>query len=133
MVKSHEDLEAYFNRLERRFEQLEDGTYLVALAADLPPVAARLAPPVLVMQVKIGEAPSDAPPTEAKVFRKLLELNSSDLLHAAYGLEGNAIVLSAALEMDNLDLNELEAVLADVGMALAEHVPALHQMVQKDA
>ena len=133
MVKSHEDLEAYFNRLDRRFEQHEDGTYLVALAADLPPVAARLAPPVLVMQVKIGEAPQDVAPTEAKLFRKLLEFNSSDLLHAAYGLEGMNIVLSAALELDNLDLNELEAVLADMGMALAEHVPALHQMVQKDA
>ena len=133
MVKSNEDLEGFLNRLERRYERLEDGTYLVALAADQPPVAMRLAPPVLVMQIKIGDAPKGEPATEARMFRRLLELNASDLLHAAYGLEGASIVLSAALEMDNLDLNELEAVLADVGMALANHVPSLREMVQKKA
>jgi hypothetical protein len=133
MAKSHEDLEAYLNRLERRFERLEDGTYLVALATNQPPVAMRLAPPVLVMQVTIGEGPAGNAALEAPVFRRLLELNSSDLVHAAYGLDGSNIVLSAALEMDNLDLNELEAVLADLGMALSEHVPALREMVQKQA
>lgn len=133
MVKSHDDLAGLFNRLELRHERLEDGTYLVALAADQPPVAVRLAPPVLVMQVEIGDAPTEEPATEARLFRRLLELNSSDLLHAAYGLEGSSIVLSAALEMDNLDLNELEAMLADVGMALSNHVPALREMVQKHA
>jgi hypothetical protein len=132
MVKSNEDLEHFFTRLERRYERLEDGTYLVAVAADQPPVAVRLAPPVLVMQVRIGDAPAGESSTAARVFRRLLELNVSDLMHAAYGLDGSNIVLSAALEMDNLDLNELEAMLADVGMALANHVPGLREMVQRD-
>jgi hypothetical protein len=128
MVKSEEDLEVYLNRLERRFERLEDGTYLVAIAPEQPPVALRLAPPVLVMQVKIGDAPAENQATEARLFRRLLELNARDLVHAAYALDGGTILLSAALEMDNLDLNELEATLADLGMALAEHVPALREM-----
>jgi len=55
------------------------------------------------------------------------------LFHAAYAIEGKDIVLTAALELDSLDLNELEAVLADVGMALSDHVPALRDMVQKKA
>ena len=63
----------------------------------------------------------------------LLELNAGKLLHTAYGLDGDNIVLSSALELENLDTNELEAVLADVDMALAEHVPSLHELVQNPA
>jgi len=48
-------------------------------------------------------------------------------MHVAYGLEGDTIVLSAALELENLDLNELEALLSDVDLALARHVPTLRE------
>jgi hypothetical protein len=40
-------------------------------------------------------------------------------------------MLSAALELESLDMNELEAVLADMGMALSEHVPTLKGMIEK--
>jgi hypothetical protein len=40
------------------------------------------------------------------------------------------MVLAAALELEHLDLNELEAVLADIDVALGEHVPVLRSMVQ---
>jgi len=131
MAKSHEDIEGYLSKLERRFERVEEGTYLVAGGANQPPIAVRVAPPVLVVQVPIGPAPTGNPALEAKVFRQLLELNGKDLMFAAYSLEGNDIVLGAALELDNLDLNEIEAVLADVDVALADHVPTLRQLVQK--
>ena len=58
-------------------------------------------------------------------MRRLLELNASGLLHAAFGIDSGQILLSAALELQNLDTNELEAVLADLDLALAEHVPGL--------
>jgi len=50
-------------------------------------------------------------------------------LHAAYGLNGDRVQLSAALELDHLDENELEATLSDVTLALANHVPVLRQMI----
>jgi hypothetical protein len=129
MVKTHEDLEALLRKLERHFERLEGGTYFVAIGAGQAPVALRLAPPVLVVQVEIGKAPAGNDQRAAELFRKLLVLNATDLLHAAYGIEGNLLVLSAALELDSLDLNELEAVLNDVDLALSEHVPTLREMV----
>ena len=67
----------------------------------------------------------------APLFRKLLELNANDLVHAAYGLEKDRVILAAALDIDNLGLTELEAVLADMEMALANHVPVLRGMVEK--
>lgn len=129
MLQTNDDLEASLTRLERPFERLEDGTYIVKMGADRPLVAVRLAPPVLVMRVAIGYAPAEATP----LFRRLLELNATALLHAAYGLEGDRIVLSAALPLENVDLNEIEAVLADIDLALAEHVPSLHELVKSRA
>jgi hypothetical protein len=84
---------------------------------------------VLVLQVAVGQAPSDAAEA-APIYKKLLEYNANSLLHAAYGLEGNTMVLASALELDSLDLNELEAVLADMDVALGEHVPVLRSLVQ---
>jgi len=131
MVKTDEDLEGFLAKLDRRFERLDDGTFLVGMGPDQAPAVIKLAPPVLVAQVRIGPAPKDNPQQEATLFRRLLELNATDLMHASYGLEGEEIVLAAALELDGLDVNELEAVLADIGLALGEHVPALLEMVQK--
>ncbi|HEY6556208.1 MAG TPA: hypothetical protein VI072_03005 [Polyangiaceae bacterium] len=131
MSKTTEDLEGYLSKLDRRFERVDDGTYLLAGGPDHPPIAVRMAPPVLVVRVEVGPAPAGDPAVEARVFRRLLELNGSDLLHASYALDGDFIVLGAALELDNLDLNELEAVLADVDMAVSDHVPGLHELVQK--
>jgi hypothetical protein len=133
MVSTPEDLERFLQKLERRFERLDEATFLIALGADHPPLALRLAAPVLVVQAPIGKAPSKDAEREAALFRKLLEYNASDLLHCAYGLEADDIVLSAALELETLDLNELEAVLADVDMALGEQVPVLRQMAPTQA
>jgi hypothetical protein len=131
MVKTEEDLEGYLSKLDRRFEKTEDGTFLVSMGPGQVPAAIQLAPPVLVAQVRIGPAPKGDARLEAAVFRRLLEHNATSLLHAAYAIEGEEMVISAALELDALDLNELEAVLADIGLALSEHVPSLLEMVHK--
>ncbi len=130
MIQSNEDLEGYLLRLERRFERADDGTYLVSMGADRPLVALRVAAPVLVAQVAIGPAPANDAASEP-LFRKLLVLNATALMHAAYGIEGSTIMLSAALQLQNLDLNELEAVLADLDMALANQVPTLRELSSK--
>jgi hypothetical protein len=132
MIQSNEDLEGYLLRLERRFERAEDGTYLVSMGADRPLVALRVATPVLLAQVEIGLAPSDDA-AAAPLLRELLVLNATALVHAAYGIEGDRILLSAALALRNLDLNELEAVLADLDMALATQVPKLREFGSKKA
>jgi hypothetical protein len=129
MIRTTDDLEAQLGRLGRRYERTPEGTFIVSLGNNNPPAALLLVPPVLVAQVAIGEAPPNLT-AAAPIYKKLLELNASALLHAAFGLENDQIVLAAALELDSLDLNELEAVLADLDVALGEHVPMLRSMVQ---
>ena len=127
MARTNEDLETFLQKLERRYERVDDGTYLVAGAPNQPPIALRVAPPVLVVQVPIGHAPRRGNRRYRRgFFAGCSSSTRSDLLHAAYGLEGGEIVLAAALELDNLDMNEIEAVLADMDVALAGHVPVLH-------
>lgn len=132
MIQTGEDLEGYLLRLERRFERAEDGTYLLYMGPDRPLVALRVAAPLLVAQIEIGSVPPDDA-AAAPLLRKLLVLNATALVHSAYGIEGDRIVLSAALALQNLDLNELEAVLADLDMALATQVPTLRDFSSKKA
>jgi len=126
MIASNEDLEGHLTRLDRSFERAEDGdVYLVSMGGGQPPCALSISPPVLVAQVRVAPAPPTDDASSSRFMRRLLELNASGLLHAAFGIDGGQILLSAALELQNLDTNELEAVLADLDLALAEHVPAL--------
>jgi hypothetical protein len=126
MIGSNEDLEGHLTRLDRSFQRAEGGdVYLVSMGPGQPPCALSISPPVLVAQVRVAPAPATDDASSARFMRRLLELNASGLLHAAFGIDGGQILLSAALELQNLDINELEAVLADLGLALAEHVPDL--------
>lgn len=126
MSRTQQDVEAYLSRLDRNFETLADGTLLVSTGPNSPPIVIRLAPPVVVLRVDIGPLPSAQ--AEARVFKRLLELNARDLVHASYGIADDTIELSAALELDSLDLNELEAVLADLDLALATHVSEIRSL-----
>ena len=88
----------------------------------VPPIV----PPIVAVRASIGPVPGDEK-HQLKLFRRLLEYNASDLMHASYGIEGSTIVLSAALALENLDQNELEVTLADIDLALARHVANLHE------
>jgi hypothetical protein len=129
-MRSEKDVEAYLLKLNRRFRAVDDrpGTFLVHSSDAMPPVALRVEAPLVVVRVHIGDAVGD---DHAALFRKLLELNARSLVHASYGLEDDRIVLSAALELENLDFNELEATLDEIDMALAQQVPTLAGIAKK--
>jgi CesT_Tir_1 len=128
-MRNEKDVEAYLLRLNRRFKAVGDapGTFLLDSSRGMPPVAIRVDPPLVVVRVHVGETPAD----NAPLLRKLLELNASSLVHAAYGLDGKQIVLSNALELENLDFNELEATLDEIDMALAQQIPELAGLSKK--
>jgi hypothetical protein len=133
MLRNRDDIERFLETRVRAFTAVDDATFLVTLAPEQPAAVLRVQPPVMLVQVDIGAAIFEDLAHECAFYRKLLELNSADLLHAAYGLNGNRAQLSAALELDHLDENELEATLSDVTLALANHVPVLRQMVTAKA
>ena len=129
MPRTAEDVETYLIKLERRFET-DSGTFIIQNAQGDPLIALRVDPPVVAIRAAIGHVPPDEA-HQAKLFRRLLEYNATDLMHASYGVEEGEVVLGAALELENLDLNELEAALSDIDLALARHVPALYDAAKK--
>ena len=131
MPRTQEDVESYLLALGRTYESA--GGTLVLTSGPLSsgqgstPIAIRVQPPIVELQLSIGAPPADAG-RQLALYQRLLELNATDLLHSAYGIENGEIVLTASLELENLDRNELEAVLADIDMALLRHIGALRQL-----
>ena len=125
MPRTREDVETYLSQLDRRFETDGD-TIIVTGGVGSTPIAIHVAPPIVAIRVAIGPAPDDET-HQVRFFRRLLQYNATDLMHAAYGIENGTVVLSAALALDNLDVNELELTLSDIDLALARHIPSLHK------
>jgi hypothetical protein len=124
MPRTVADVENYLLQLDRRFEN-DGGTFIIS-GPEGTPIALRVAPPIVAVRVRIGTVPEEEG-RQVRLFRKLLQYNATDLMHVSYGVDGDQVVLSAALELENLDLNELEALLSDVDLALARHVPSLSE------
>ena len=127
MPRSAEDIENYLIKLGRPYERAsgftsEQGTFLLRLSGTL--VAVTASPPIATVHVEIGPTPEDEK-HQLRLYRRLLQLNATDLMYAAYGIEDGRVALSAALALENLDANELQAVLADIEVALARHTPEL--------
>jgi hypothetical protein len=131
-MRTLKDVEAYLEKLGRHHDPVEgeSGTFLVQSSGAMPAIALRVDPPLVLMRAAIGNAPTDAGHS-LNLFRKLLELNAKELVHSSYGLEGERIVLSSALELANLDFNELEATLDEIDLALTQQVPELMQLAKK--
>jgi hypothetical protein len=132
MAKTREDIARDLEARGRNYQLMDDGTLVVPLVPGQAPAMVRVEPPVMVLQVNIGEVNFTSESQAVAFYRRLLELNAHSLLHASYGLDGERVVLSAALELDNLDSNELEAALADLALALVEHVPTLRLMFSEN-
>lgn len=130
-MRTDKDVEAYLAGMNRTFSQVHDqpGTYLVHSSAAMPQIAVRVDPPLVVLRVRI----SDARSANVALLRRLLEYNAESLVHTAYGLEKDHVVLVSALELENLDFNELQAVLDEIDVALAEQVPLLAQLSKAES
>jgi hypothetical protein len=85
-------------------------------------VAVALSEPLVILRAVVMDTPKE---NRLELFTKLLELNSSDLVHGAYALEGDKIVLIDTLEYDTMDFTEFRASLDAFSLALIQHYPIL--------
>lgn len=121
-----EDLESFLARLDAgsaEFEELEPGVWLVQTTSGAE-VLVHFMPPVVILRVVVMSLPGE-PARQAELCRQLLEYNARDMVHGAYGLEGDRVVLVDTLELENLDFTEFEASFDSLTLALATHLGAL--------
>jgi hypothetical protein len=123
---SRDDIQSWLERLEGgslEVRELEPNIWLVR-SPEGAEVVVHYAPPVVILRMRVMELPA-AEPRRSELFRQLLELNARELIHGSYGIEGDHIVLTDALELANLDFAELEASFDSITLALATHLGAL--------
>ena len=118
-----EDVEAFLLRLEVPYRELEDGLWVLG-DSEGPPVVIDHTPPLLLLRVEVMGIPGDEE-LQAGLFRTLLEFNAADLIHGAYGLDGNDIVLTDTLQLQDLDFSEFQASLDSITVALSSHYEPL--------
>ena len=121
-MKTAADIQDFLLRLELPYEEPTDGTFVIQGQDGLDNIVLTLAGPVVVFRVKLMEVPQHAAGAQREeLFRTLLELNAAEMMHGAYGVEGNSVVICDALQLENLDFNEFAASMDDISMAVASH------------
>jgi hypothetical protein len=123
-----DEIEGFLDRLTSEgatHSVVEPGLWIVKPGGALDfDVVVHYSPPVVLMRVKVMTLPTNDH-AFASLSRRLLELNASELLHGAYGIEGEAIVMTEALELSSLDYEEFQAAYESITLTLASHLREL--------
>jgi|SRR5690625_433961 len=124
-----DDLESYLLRLGDEYEEIDDAMWLLR-PADGPVIVVQASPPVLLLRLKMLELP--LPGDDARLlplYRRLLDLNASDLVQGSYGLDGDDVILSEALDFERLDFEGLRGSYESMLFAATSHMAELADLV----
>lgn len=117
-MRTVEDIERYLGMTAPGYEKVGEGTWVVRLQPGNVPLVVRYDPPVVVFQMKILPLPTK---DREAFMAMLLRFNATDVVHGAYGLDGNDVVLDCALQVENLDLNEFNAAIDSFEIVWDQH------------
>lgn len=123
---TREDVVNFLNRMELDFEEVEEGMWLAYGDEEKggTPLVISYAPPLMVFRLKVLDVPNDTDKC-TQLYKRLLQANASELVHAAYGLEEEDVILTDSLQLENLDFNEFQATVDSFQMAMATQMDAL--------
>jgi hypothetical protein len=110
------DLKYSYQELKPNFWLLDDEDH------DLEGMVIMYTDPLVVIRVQVMDIPSQK---QLEFYAKLLELNACDMIHGAYGLDGEKVVIIDTLEYETLDYVEFRATLDAISLALTQHYPVL--------
>jgi len=79
--------------------------------------------PLVLFRMKLMDIPNERRET---FFKLLLELNASQMIHGAYGIEGENVVLIDTLQSEHLDFNEFQASLEALLLASTQDYQKLN-------
>lgn len=117
---TRDDLESFLIRMDLDFSEVDEGMYLVHTPNDGPPVVVHHSPPLLVVRLKVMDLPEGK--RLGNLYERLLIWNATDVVHGAYGIEEEDLVLTDTLELETLDFPELQATLESMQMAASSHI-----------
>ena len=101
------------------YENTSDGILMISNESEgIKNLILGIAPPILIMEQHIFNIKK----RNEEVFKKLLQ-NNRDIIHGAFVLDetGQKVIFRETLQVENLDLNELEASLNSLSLLLSEY------------
>jgi hypothetical protein len=102
-MATRDDIEHYIIQVDYPFESIESKMWVIHNTAN---VVVTYEPPLVLFRMKLMEIPKER---REDFFKLLLELNASEMIHGAYGIEGENVVLIDTLQSEHLDFNEFQA------------------------
>ncbi len=122
-------LEGYLINLGITFEELSENTWLINDSdKGLERVVVVVEEPLAIVRVVIMPIPTK---NKEIFFETLLKMNATDLIHGAYALSGDNVILIDTLQYETMNLEEFQASLDAIGLALAQHYPILSKFRDK--
>ena len=116
-------IEQYLIDLKYSYREVNPNLWLLDdTQHDLEGIAVMHADPLVIIEVHVMKAPEQK---REEFFTKLLELNAGDMIHGAYGLEGDKVVIIDTLEYETMDFADFRASLDAISLALTQHYPIL--------
>ena len=116
-------IEEYLIELMYTYHEIGTNMWLIEDPENkLQEVVVMYSDPLIIVRTVVMLAPEE---NRLELFTKLLELNASDVLHGAYALDGNQIVLINTMTYDTMDFTEFRDTLEAFSLALTQHYPIL--------
>lgn len=129
-MQTTEEIEGFLIALELQYEKLDDNMWVVYDESHPENIVIYRTDTILNFRVKLFDLAENQDPA---LYRTLLELNAKEMLHGAYAIEEEAVVIVGALEVENIDDNEFQAVIDSFSLAISTHYEMLKDDIQKDA
>jgi hypothetical protein len=118
-------IEQYLIKSLYSFQEIEKNVWAINdQANNLEGTAIVFTDPIVTIRVAVMSVPESR---SAELFAKLLEFNAKDVVHGAYALDHNQIILIDTLEYNTMDFEEFIAVLDSFSLALTQHYPILSE------
>jgi len=124
---TREDLESFLIRMHLEYEEVDEGMFLVRGRNSGLPVVVHYTDALLLIRMKVMDLP-EHPASEVQLYRTLLRLNATDVVHGAYGIEEGDLILSDTLELETLDFPELQASMESIEMAATGHMEEIRAL-----
>ena len=127
VMVTREDLESFLIRMDLHYDEVDQGMFLVQGRNSGLPVVVHHADALLLIRMKVMDLP-ESMDDEVGFFRALLELNATDVVHGAYGLENGELIISDTLELETLDFHELRASTESIELAATSHMERIRTL-----
>jgi len=127
----NDKIEQYLTDMMLTYEKVDSNIWLLEdEERTLQGVVVIQTEPLVIIRAEIMNIPKN---NVLELYKKLLELNATDVIHGAYALDSdnNKIILINTLHYDTMDYDDFRSSLEAFSLALATHYPILSKFREK--